>query len=302
MSSYGSGNRPGDEDAWRPPEDAGPGQQSQPEQPRPGKPQPGQQPQYGQPQPGQPQPGQQPEPGQQPQYGQPQYGQPQPGQPQYGQPQPGQPQYGEPQYGQPQYGQPQPGQPQYGQPQYGGQPGGPQYQDPSTPQYPSAPPYGSGYPGGGEPTATPELPTTVHWASIAIITRSLLSILATFITFARLDSIIDEAERRSNVTLDRAAIRASVVSATVISLILAVLFILLAIQVRRGKNWARIVAIVFAALGIIGGFLTLAQAGRYGAALNLLGVINLLLAIATVVLLALGPSNEFFRARSKKQW
>ena len=263
MSGYGSGNRPGDEDPWRPPPDAGSGQQpQQPQQPQPG--QPGQQ--HGQPPPesGQPSQGEQ-------------YGQ---------QPQPGQ-QYGPPPQGE-----------QYGQqpPQYGSEPGSPQY-----PQYPSTQPYGYGYPGGGQPAAPPQIPNTVHWASIAIITRSVLTILSTLVTFARLDTIIDEAERRSNLTVDRAAVRSAVVAATVIGLIIAVLFVLLALQVRRGKNWARIVAIIFAALGILGGLLSLAQAGQYGAALNLLGVINLLLAIATVVLLVLPASNEYFKASSRKR-
>src|SRR5215475_3745988 len=63
MSGYGSGDRPGDEDPWRPPQDAGPGQQPQ----GPGRPEHGQQPpQYGE-SPGPP-PYQEPSTPQYPQY------------------------------------------------------------------------------------------------------------------------------------------------------------------------------------------------------------------------------------------
>ena len=219
MSGYGSGDRPGDEDPWRPPQDAGPGQ--------------------------------------------------------------------------PPFGQP---------PQYGGPPGPPPHQDPSTPQYPSAPPYGYGYPGGAPPAEPAQVPPVVHWASIAIITRSVLTILSTLVTFAQLDSILDEAQRRSTVVLDREALRGALVAGAIVSLVVAVLFILLALQVRRGKNWARIVAIVFASFGIAAGLYSLSQAGQYGATLNLLDTVNLLLAVATVVLLVLEPSRAYFRAMSQKRW
>jgi hypothetical protein len=233
-------------------------------------------PQYGQPQSGQQ--GQQGQPGQ---YGQPQYGQQ--GQPQYGQ------------QGQPQYGQQ--GQPQYGQPPGGGYP---PYQDPSSPQYPqypSAPPYGYGYPGSGGPAEPAEIPPTVHWASIAMIARTVLGLIASFVTFAEMDTILDEAARRTGVSFDRDTARAGVVIGVVISLIIAVLFILLAIQVRRGKNWARIVAIVFASLSILSGLFSFGA--RYGALLNLFNVLNLLLAIATLVLLVLKPSSDYFAAQAR---
>jgi tetrahydromethanopterin S-methyltransferase subunit G len=341
MSGYGPGNPPGDEDPWRPPQEAGRGEQpqsdqgqsdqgqsdqgqsdqGQSDQPEYGQPQYGQpqygQPQYGQPQYGQPQYGQpqygQPQHGQgqyrqpeygQPGYGQPEHGQPQSGQGQYGPPQHGQPQHGQPQYGQPQYGQPQYGQPQSGQGQYGQPPGGayPPYQNPSAPQYqqyPSAPPYGYGYPGSGESAGRVPMPPTVHWASIAMITRTVLGLIAAFITFAELDTILDEAARRTGVSFDRDAARAGVVFGVVISLIIAALFILLAIQVRRGKNWARIVAIVFASLGILSGLFSFGS--RYGPLLNLFNVLNLLLAIATLVLLVVKPSSEYFAAQARSR-
>jgi hypothetical protein len=249
MSTYGSGNRPGDEDPWRPPADDGGGQQ-----------------------------------------GQPPYGQPPPGQPPYGQPPYGQPPYGQPQYGQPQYGQ---------QPPYGQQP----YQDPSAPQYPqypSAPPYGYGYPGSGQPGPDVPMPDTVHWASIAMIARTVLGVIATLVTFAQLNTIVDDAVRRRGLDVDRNAVRAGATIGAIFGLVVAVLFILLALQVRKGKNWARIVAIIFAALGTIGGLVSIAN--RYGAALTVLNLVNLALAIATLVLLLVKPSNDYFRAKSQRPY
>ncbi len=255
MSTYGSGNRPGDEDPWRPP----------------------------------------PEGGGQPQYGQPPYGQPPQGQPPYGQPQQGQPPYGQPQQGQPQYGQP-----QYGQPQYGQQP----YPDPSAPQYPqypsAPPPYGYGYPGSEQPAADVPMPDTVHWASIAMIARTVLGVIATLVTFAQLNTIVDDAVRRRGLSVDRNAVRAGATVGAIFGLVVAVLFILLALQVRQGKNWARIVAIVFAALGTVGGLISIAN--RYGAVLTLLNLVNLALAIATLVLLLVKPSSDYFKAKSQRPY
>jgi hypothetical protein len=185
-------------------------------------------------------------------------------------------------------------------PQY---PPAPQYPsappDPSVPQYPPAPQYDypayAGGPGGfGAPAAPrPPMPPTVHWASIAIIVRTVFSIISTLVIFARLDTITDEVMDRST-NLDRDSAKAAVVFGAVIALVVAVLLLGLAVKVRQGRNWARIVAIVLAVLGILGGLAQFAQ--PYGGLIVLLGVVDLLLAIATLALLVLPASNEYFKA------
>ena len=220
MSGYVSGDRPGDEDPWRPPQDAGPGQQPQ----GPGRPEHGQQP-----------------------------------------------------------------------PQYGESPGPPPYPEPSTPQYPSPPPYGYSYPSDAQPAEPAPMPSTVHWASIAIIAGSALTLIGAIITIARLDSVVDEIVRTSEPVVDREAARAGVVIFTGVAIVIALLFILLASQVRRGKNWARIVVIIVGGVVILLGLFSLGSGGGGG----LLDVLGLLLMIVTVALLLRRPSNEYFRAASR---
>jgi hypothetical protein len=173
---------------------------------------------------------------------------------------------------------------------YGQGPDDPAPQYPSAPQYQPAPEYA----GGSGPTAPAAIPPTVHWASIAMIIRTGIAVLGLFVTLARMDDIVDEVVAKSS-TVTRDSARAAVIFGTVIGLIFALALLALALQVRRGRNWARITAIVLSALGILGGLFSFAQ--PYGAVIATLNTLSLLLAIATLVLLVMPQSNEYFKAQ-----
>lgn len=227
--------------------------------------------------------------GQEPRYGQnaPQYGQ-QFGQgaPQYGQnaPQYGQnaPQYGQnaPQYGQnpPQYGQQPYGQPSYGQSQFGQQPYG---QSPYG-QYPSEQPQAAG--AGG----VPQLVNISFWLLIA---SGIIFVISVLTGLTQLD---DPAFRRtfeqqmqtsgaSGVTYEDIK---SVIAGTLVvfAIIGAGLYLLVAFFIRKGRNWARILGTVFAALSVLGlfGVPTFATLGT-------------VLGIAAIVLLYLPAAAPYFR-------
>ncbi|MEN3360706.1 MAG: hypothetical protein V7637_4688 [Mycobacteriales bacterium] len=171
---------------------------------------------------------------------------------------------------------------------------------PHAPDYPLAPEYpayagGPGGPGGPDdraPQAGP-MPPTVHWASILLIVRAGLGVVSALIFFGRIDKIIDDAVARTP-TLDRDSARAAIVYIAVISLIISVLMVGLALMLRRGRNWARITAIVLAVLGILGGLGQFAQS--YGGAIVAVDVVSLLLAVATLALLLMPASSEYFKA------
>jgi hypothetical protein len=233
-----------------------------------------------------------------PQYGQnaPQYGQqtPQYGQnaPQYGQqtPQYGQtaPQYGQnaPQYGQqtPQYGQtaPQYGQnaPQYGQqtPQYGQ--AAPQYGQSPYAQYPSELPQAAG--------PVPQLVNTSFWlivAAGAVWVISMLLSLGTLDTPAVRD-LFEQQMATSGTQVDFDSLKGFLVGTIVVfAVISAGLYALVAFNVRKGKNWARILGTVFAALSL----------------LNIvpfsLATLAALLGIAAIVLLYLPATAPYFQKR-----
>ncbi|UKA58097.1 hypothetical protein [Arthrobacter sp. FW306-2-2C-D06B] len=248
-----------------------PGENPTPEQPKYGQqtPQQGQQPQYGQQapqygQPSAPQYGQQsPQQGQQPPYGQ-------PSAPQYGQP-------SAPQYGQqaPQYGQQAPQQPQYGQSPV------PQYGQGGATTWPSQ-----------QPAATSGVPQLVNISFWLMIAAGVLTLIGIPFTIATLNSpagksMFDQAlaAQGNNASgVDTSTfISIAITFLVIFSVIFAGLYALVAFKVRKGKNWARILGTVFAAISLFG----LTQLG--------MGTITILLGIAAIVLLYLPASAPYFR-------
>lgn len=247
--------------------------------------------------PNEPEPGNQPP---KPRYGEnsPQFGQPAPPAPQYGQnaPQSGQPTpppYGQPtppQYGQnaPQYGKNSP--PQYGQnaPQFG-QPAPPPYgqqpygQSPYA-QYPSEQPQGMGSSG------VPQLVNISFWLLIASGVLFVISIVMGIgmLNDPQMRSTFDEAIRNSGSSgaqLNFEDIKGALAGfLIVIAIIGAGLYALVAFFVRKGKNWARILGTVFAALSVFGLF-----------GVPSLGTVGTLAGIAAIVLLYLPASAPYFR-------
>lgn len=71
------------------------------------------------------------------------------------------------------------------------------------------------------------------------------------------------------------------------------LYVVLALQVRQAKNWARITTWVIAGLGVLSALGSLAQPEP--AISRLVALISGILDIAIIVLLAQRPSNRYFR-------
>jgi hypothetical protein len=214
-----------------------------------------------------------------PQQGQnpPQYGQNAPQAPQYGQ---NAPQYGQnapqaPQYGQnpPQYGQPAP--PAYGQQPYG--------QSPYA-QYPSEKPQAAG-PGG-----VPQLVNISFWLLIAAAAVFVISML---VGISMLDdpatrNTFNEAMRSSGATgaefsyeQFKGVLAGMLVAIAIVG---AGIYLLVAFFVRKGKNWARILGTIFAAVSVLGLF----QVPN-------LGTLGTLAGIAAIVLLYLPTTSPYFR-------
>jgi hypothetical protein len=92
------------------------------------------------------------------------------------------------------------------------------------------------------------------------------------------------------------AVNVTIGTIVVFGIIFIVLFVLLALQVRKGKNWARVVTWVITGLGIISALASLGQS--VSAASRVVGLVSGLLDVAIVVLLMQKPSNAFFKPRS----
>ncbi|WP_457973792.1 hypothetical protein [Arthrobacter sp. D1-17] len=240
--------------------------------------------------------------GGQPQYGQnaPQYGQ---NAPQYGQNIPPAPQYGQQGQNPPQYGQnaPQSGQPQYGQnaPQYGQEPSSgqnpPQY---GQPQYGQSPygqspyaqsPYGQQYPSEQAKGGPAGVPQSVNKAFWMIIAAGALTLLSTLLGIGTLDDpatrqMFEDQIQGSGQNIAFEDIKGLLVGTIVVfALIIAGLYALVAFNVRKGKNWARILGTVFAALSIF----SVLPLG--------LNTVAVILGIAAIVMLYMPAASPYFQ-------
>ncbi|WP_394940303.1 hypothetical protein [Psychromicrobium sp. YIM B11713] len=237
-----------------------------------------------QPNPQQPNPQQ---PGQAPQYGQnqpPQFGQPPA--PQFGQNQP------------PQYGQNQPS--QYPQAQYGQAPYGQQFQ-----AYPSGP---MGY----SQLPPVEKPATLKNAVILMFVGAALALLGGIFSLFQIDRVLDLALSQANTSelsgssyeSAKSIAQAAAYGTAIFSLVISTaLWIWMALVNNAGKSWARVVATVFAGIGIIGGIYSLIS-GLVSKMMfwdNLIfGILTLLVSIAALVLIWLKPSTEYYKFKSQK--
>ncbi len=150
--------------------------------------------------------------------------------------------------------------------------------------------------GGPGPVARGPAPAPVENAVRAMFARAALGVLGLIVLLAT-KSTLKEQIRKNNLDVSAARLdtltNSAITIGTVIGLIFIVLYVLLALQVRKGKSWARIVTWVLAGLGVLGAFASLAQAQP--ALSRVLAILAGLLDIAIIVLLAQRPSNEFFR-------
>ena len=238
-----------------------------------------------------------PEPGGQPpapRYGEnaPQFGQPTPPAPQYGQnaPQYGQnaPQYGEQSPAAPQYGQNPPQAPAYGQQQpYGQQPYG---QSPYG-QYPSQQP---------QARSTSGIPPQVDLSFKLIVAAGILSAVSSLVlAFTGGDSFVQIMEQQAQSQGQELpagsadAMQGGMMVAGIIGAIVSLgLYALVAFPVRKGKNWARILGTVFAAisvLGLFGGLFT------FGPVYGIMQILVILLGAAGIVLLYLPANSPYFQ-------
>jgi hypothetical protein len=192
-----------------------------------------------------------------------------------------------------------PGRPEQGGPDQPGYPPAPQ-SDYGQQQQPggfaNAPQYSGGY---NEPAASAgPPPAEVIRATLIMFVQAALGLIGLIINFADSggvkDSIRDSDSSLTQAQID-SAYTVGLVFALIIGLVFAALYVLLALQMRKGKNWARIVTLVIAGLSILFGLIGLGAS--VPALSRVISIIGLLLNIAIFVLLMLRPAREYFAAR-----
>ena len=149
--------------------------------------------------------------------------------------------------------------------------------------------------GASTPEASPPNVALAAWLMFVNAAISLISVL----TVLALRSTLREEIRKANPDFDAAkldtTVNFAVAAAVVIGLIVVVLYVLLALQVRNGKNWARIVTWVVAGLGVIS---MLSSFGQTAPLLShVLSIIVGLIDIAIIILLIMANGTGYFRSR-----
>ena len=124
--------------------------------------------------------------------------------------------------------------------------------------------------------------------------------ISAIVTFADFDTIVARTVAEANdPAVTEEVARTGLTIGVVISLIILALYVLFLWFAWHGRNWARVVLWVLGGLGVLSGVVGLAGAGASGQSgfQTGLGFFQLILTIAAIVLLALKPSNEWYRFR-----
>jgi peptidoglycan/LPS O-acetylase OafA/YrhL len=142
-------------------------------------------------------------------------------------------------------------------------------------------------------------PSSVTMAVRLMFVRAAIGLVSILVAFTQKDALRDIVREQnpdySSSKLDD-AVNAALAITAVIGVVFLVLYILLALQVGKGRNWARIVTWVLAALGLIS-FLA-AIAGDNPGVSKIFAAVTAVLDLAIIVLLAQKPSNDYFRQRA----
>ncbi|HZZ97475.1 MAG TPA: hypothetical protein VFE19_10680 [Jatrophihabitantaceae bacterium] len=128
------------------------------------------------------------------------------------------------------------------------------------------------------------------------VALSVIGLIVVFTTKDQLRKAIHDHDSGLTTKQVNDAVNIGLAIGAAIAIVLIVLYVLLAVQVRKAKQWARVVTWVLAGIGVLGSVSNLAQPDT--ALARILAVIQLVIYAAIIVLLALKPSNDYFRKRT----
>lgn len=140
-------------------------------------------------------------------------------------------------------------------------------------------------------------PSQVRTAVSLMLLRcviGLISIIVLFATKNTLKNKIIKDNPQDSAHRINTALNAILAVGTVIAVIFLVFYALLAWQVSKGTNWARIVTWVFGGLGILSALVSLGQ-DESGAS-HVIALVTGVLDVAIVVLLIVGGRGGYFRS------
>lgn len=173
--------------------------------------------------------------------------------------------------------------------------------EPGLPSYPGTPPE---QPGSQAPVAQAPHPQVIVLAVRLMLLGAAISLISLIYSIATLGGLKDEirdALETSDTTVSQSTVDASfavaIAFAIVFGAIAVVLWLWMAWKNGQGRSWARIVATVLGGFNILFTLISFAGNSATGIA-NIFSAVNLVLALAILVLLWRKESSAFFTERS----
>ena len=144
-------------------------------------------------------------------------------------------------------------------------------------------------PGSAAPTVAPRQVTTAFYLFIAAAALSLIALIVSVATIGGTRDAIrrqlaTSGQRITESQLD-SVLTVSVTLAVVFGVLFIAAYVLFAVFMRRGANWARIVLLV----------LTVLSLGQIASGFGM-GAAQVLVSVIASVLMFLAPANQYFRA------
>ena len=135
------------------------------------------------------------------------------------------------------------------------------------------------------------MPQQVNAAFWLYIAGAVLSLIALIISIATIGSLKDSLQQQASTNGQQlsdsaasAAIGISVTIAVVFGILYIAAYVLFAVFMRRGANWARIVLLIVTVLSLFG------VLGGYG-----VGAARVVVGVIATILIFTKPANEYFR-------
>jgi hypothetical protein len=154
------------------------------------------------------------------------------------------------------------------------------------------PSYSSSQPTYTSPAERPVPPTVVNaafWLYVASAVVSVITVILSAVlvdvTRAAVKAQVAQQGRHISAAQVDTLVNVAIVTSVVVGLLFAAVFVLFAVFMRRGANWARIVLLVLTVLSVTSAL------GSFG-----LGALRLVLAIIATILVFLPSASGYFRA------
>ncbi len=159
--------------------------------------------------------------------------------------------------------------------------------------YPSYPIHPAGQ--GNAAPARPPRPSAVETAVKLIWANIALSLVGAVVTFAMLDSLVDQQLDVAAAGVDADTLRSGLIVGVAVGLAISVaVFAMLAYFIGKGANWARL---TYTVLSVLGFLLSLVGIGDQPVLFLLLSVLSLALTVWALLLLWQQESSAWFKAR-----